>query len=197
MPSPAPCPTPVPCPLPEPCSEVFDAQCVVYTGPNLSCDEDAPNNDIPTPNPPPAPIVTTNDTVAEALENIVDYLCENLSKKTIEYVTVTEAPINITAQSGEHYVVLGLVDGAIYSNLLFNLTNPGSQSIGDKLYIISQPDTTVGNITYCYDANNFYIQACGGTQNPPCSFFSSGEEERDVTTFIYDGGKYCSTFDNC
>ena len=61
MPSPAPCPTPIGCPTPQPCSEVFDAQCVVYTGANIECDEDI--------------VVTTNDTVAEALENIVDYFC--------------------------------------------------------------------------------------------------------------------------
>jgi hypothetical protein len=30
--SPAPCPTPEGCPSPEPCSEVFNAQCVIYTG---------------------------------------------------------------------------------------------------------------------------------------------------------------------
>ena len=37
MVSPAPCPTPVGCPTPQPCSEIFDAQCVRYTGLPLSC----------------------------------------------------------------------------------------------------------------------------------------------------------------
>jgi hypothetical protein len=62
MPSPAPCPTPIGCPTPEPCSEVIDAQCVIYTGVNIECAEDT--------------VVTTNDNVAEALQNIVDYFCE-------------------------------------------------------------------------------------------------------------------------
>ena len=61
MPSPAPCPTPVGCPTPQPCSEIFDARCVRYTGTNILCDTDI--------------VVTTNDTVAEALESIVDYVC--------------------------------------------------------------------------------------------------------------------------
>ena len=61
MPSPAPCPTPQGCPNPEPCSEVMDAQCVIYTGDNILCGTDV--------------VVTTNDTVAEAIENIVDYFC--------------------------------------------------------------------------------------------------------------------------
>jgi hypothetical protein len=30
--SPAPCPTPTGCPTPEPCSEVFNSECVIYTG---------------------------------------------------------------------------------------------------------------------------------------------------------------------
>ena len=63
MPSPAPCPTPQGCPNPEPCSEVMDAQCVIYTGSNIICDTDI--------------VVTTNNTVAEAIENVVDYFCTN------------------------------------------------------------------------------------------------------------------------
>jgi hypothetical protein len=63
MPSPAPCPTPVGCPTPQPCSEIFDAQCVRYTGAALTCGLDV--------------VVPSNDTVAEALEGIVDYFCSN------------------------------------------------------------------------------------------------------------------------
>ena len=61
MPSPAPCPTPVGCPTPQPCSEIFDARCVRYTGTALTCGLDI--------------VVPSNDTVAEALEGIVDYVC--------------------------------------------------------------------------------------------------------------------------
>ena len=73
MPSPAPCPTPQGCPNPEPCSEVVDAQCVIYTGDNILCGTDV--------------VVTTNDTVAEALENVVDYFCGGESSA----VTLTSA----------------------------------------------------------------------------------------------------------
>lgn len=73
MPSPAPCPTPQGCPNPEPCSEVMDAQCVIYSGNNILCDQDI--------------IVTTNDNVAEALENIVDYFCGGESST----VTLTDS----------------------------------------------------------------------------------------------------------
>ena len=61
--TPAPCPTPVGCPDPEPCSEVFDAQCSIYTGANITC-----NNDI---------VVPSGATLAEALQAIVTYFCTN------------------------------------------------------------------------------------------------------------------------
>lgn len=81
MVSPAPCPTPVDCPTPQPCSEVVDAQCVIYTGPNITCDTDI--------------VVTTNDSVAEALENIIDYFCANApSPVTLASAGGTETLVN-------------------------------------------------------------------------------------------------------
>jgi hypothetical protein len=62
------CPTPTDCPDPQPCSEVFDAQCIIYTGADIECDEDI--------------VVTQNDSVSEALISIVDYIC-NLSTVAI------------------------------------------------------------------------------------------------------------------
>lgn len=61
MPSPAPCPTPIGCLKPEPCSEVIDAQCVIYTGPNIMCGETV--------------LIATNTNLATALEAIVTQLC--------------------------------------------------------------------------------------------------------------------------
>lgn len=87
MPSPAPCPTPQGCPNPEPCSEVMDAQCVIYTGENIICDTDV--------------VVTTNDTVAEALENIVDYLCDiNLQLVLENPLQCAEQPIGFISPAG-------------------------------------------------------------------------------------------------
>jgi hypothetical protein len=86
MPSPAPCPTPIGCPTPQPCSEVFDAQCVVYTGAEIKCD----NRNT---------IVATNDNVAEALQNIVDYFCTEVtiaSDLTCGEDLVVEADTTVT-----------------------------------------------------------------------------------------------------
>ena len=56
-----PSPTPPVCPNPQPCAEFFDAQCIVYTGDPIICGETT--------------IVATNDTVADALNQVVDYFC--------------------------------------------------------------------------------------------------------------------------
>jgi len=65
MPSPAPCPTPAGCPSPQPCSEVFDAQCVVYTGETLDCDGNV--------------IIGPNNTLAEAYINMISYFCDTIA----------------------------------------------------------------------------------------------------------------------
>ena len=116
--------------------------------------------------------------------------------KTVQQV-IPAADVYLTTEKGETYILLGKVDSAIITNIQFHLANPGKQSVGDKLYIISQPDTTSSDITYYYDASDFYITKCGGPELPPQSKFNSGNQERDVTIFIYDGEKFCCTFDNC
>jgi hypothetical protein len=59
--TPPPCPTPAGCSDPEPCSEVFDSQCIIYTGDPIICDGDT--------------VVPTNTNMAEALQLIVAYFC--------------------------------------------------------------------------------------------------------------------------
>lgn len=59
--TPPPCPTPEDCPDAQPCSEVFDAECIIYNGTPLTCAE--------------ATIVPTGMSVAEALDRIIDYFC--------------------------------------------------------------------------------------------------------------------------
>jgi hypothetical protein len=82
MPSPAPCPTPAGCPTPQPCSEVFDAQCVVYTGADIECDNDT--------------VVTSNTIVSEALKDVVDYFC---NKPVVAcpalYVDIEKVPLSL------------------------------------------------------------------------------------------------------
>jgi uncharacterized protein (TIGR02145 family) len=61
---PEPCVTPPPvCLTPEPCTEVYDAQCVKYTGPAITC------NDVV--------IVQTNTSVSEALNALAELTCDD------------------------------------------------------------------------------------------------------------------------
>jgi hypothetical protein len=79
--TPPPCPTPVDCPTAQPCAEVFDAQCVVYTGLDIECGTDV--------------VVATNDSVATSLQNIVDYFCT----KPAADITVVEAGDNVSVDT--------------------------------------------------------------------------------------------------
>lgn len=107
------------------------------------------------------------------------------------------ADVYIQTTGDTTIINLGYVDSNVITAIQFHLGNPGKQSIGDKLMVISQPDTTANNIQYCYDDSDFYMTQCGGPESPPCSNFEDGTPERDVTIFTYDGAKFCSTFDNC
>jgi hypothetical protein len=67
-----PCPTPAGCPDPEPCSEVFDAQCIIYTGADIECGDDT--------------VVTSDTNVAVALNEITTYFCQELTQQKLRYV---------------------------------------------------------------------------------------------------------------
>ena len=72
LPSPAPCPTPAGCPNPEPCSEVFNAECVVYTGADIDCGN--------------ITVVATDTNIADALNDVVTYFCEELTQQRLRYI---------------------------------------------------------------------------------------------------------------
>jgi hypothetical protein len=76
--TPVPCPSPIACPNPEPCSEVLDAQCIIYTQDPILC-----NTDI---------VIDTNTVVSDALNNIVDYFCQNIGGQN----TIVSAGTGIT-----------------------------------------------------------------------------------------------------
>jgi hypothetical protein len=76
--TPAPCPTPGGCPDPQPCSEVFDAQCIIYTGDDITCVDTT--------------VVAQDTNVADALNDIVDFVCQQTTISTeIECNNVTIA----------------------------------------------------------------------------------------------------------
>ena len=64
--SPPPCPTPAGCPDPELCSETFDSQCILYTGADIECGIDT--------------VVLSDTNVADALNDVVTYFCDNQTR---------------------------------------------------------------------------------------------------------------------
>ena len=156
MPSPAPCPTPIGCPTPEPCSEVMDAQCVVYTGANILCDTDI--------------VVTTNDTVAEAIESVVDYFCNNTPAPVPDYTY--EIGQYVASRGGvifhryldgsnENYLVIDTTDissSSFWSNIDNVAIGATAQSTWDGLSnsnaIVAQAGFTSGAAKLCLDSTN-------------------------------------------
>jgi hypothetical protein len=80
--TPPPCPTPEDCPEKQPCSEVFDAECIIYSGPDLQCGLEN--------------VVTQNSSINQALEDIIGYFCTAVS---LVPVTVVEAGDNVEVTS--------------------------------------------------------------------------------------------------
>jgi len=133
MPSPAPCPTPQGCPNPEPCSEVIDAQCVIYTGTTITCDTDV--------------VVTTNDTVAEALENIVDYICNSSGGGSM--TSQIQCAIGQTSANI-------VIPGTSYNDAIVNVSNYYCGQINN---ILNNPPAPVPEYTYEIGQ---YVAAQGG-----------------------------------
>jgi hypothetical protein len=139
MPSPAPCPTPIGCPTPEPCSEVMDAQCVIYTGTTITCDTDV--------------IVTTNDTVAEALESIVDYVCNNVPPANC--CPTFAADIQPAGGLVEFGLTVNLTNGTAPFTYAWSYAQYQTGSQNDFRGIIFTGSTTSQVVTLTLD-DNFY-----------------------------------------
>jgi len=84
--TPPPCPTPAGCPDPEPCSEIIYSQCVVYTGANVLCNEDI--------------VVAANTNVADAINDIVDYFCTDITAIRADIATINTAITNLQNAQG-------------------------------------------------------------------------------------------------
>lgn len=80
--SPPPCPTPADCPDPIPCQEVLSSGCIIYGGPDITCNDDT--------------VIYSDSTLTEALEDIVAYFCTEISN--LPTVTVVGGNgINVTS----------------------------------------------------------------------------------------------------
>lgn len=83
--TPLPC-NPIGCPEPYPCSEITDAQCVIYTGTNIECGTDI--------------VVAQNTNVANALAGVVDYFCEAIGTPNVALQEGTNISITSSVVGG-------------------------------------------------------------------------------------------------
>jgi hypothetical protein len=118
--SPAPCPTPAACPNPEPCSEVFNAECIVYTGEDIECGIDT--------------VVLSDTNLADALNDISDYYCSQ----------VTTLAGNITTINGN----IATINGNI-STINTNITNlQNAQGLFDTAFRVAfEPTINLNTVT--------------------------------------------------
>jgi len=84
--TPLPCPTPVDCPGAQPCSETFDSQCIIYTGDIIICDATV--------------VVNPDVTIELALNNIVDYFCNEIANIPVVIVAAGDGIEVVTTVVG-------------------------------------------------------------------------------------------------
>jgi hypothetical protein len=80
------CPTPEECPTPLTCSEVFNAECVIYTGLDIECIDQV--------------VVATDTNLADALNDLITFFCEFVTgpgSGTIVAVCNTNDYIDLTS----------------------------------------------------------------------------------------------------
>ena len=126
--SPAPCPTPAGCPTPLTCSEVFDAECVSYTGVDIEC-----LNQV---------VVATDTNLADALDNIISFFCQYIA-------AATAGNIVEVCDTNDYLSISSTVDpvtGVTTYTVCFDPTNL-PQAIVSGGNGINVTSSSVGNIT--------------------------------------------------
>jgi hypothetical protein len=102
----------------EECSESFPAQCILYTGEDIICDETT--------------VVTSGDSVAQSLANIVQFFCDR-----------NEPTINADILCGEDVVV---PIGTSISNALIAINNYFCDSINSLNLFASTTSSRIGTV---------------------------------------------------
>jgi len=108
---------------PPACAEVFNAQCIVYTGADILCGTDT--------------VIARNAYLDTALTNIVNYICTSAARRDDQSVTlqaiVPATPVNLTHTLSQQYVKLLIVDVAtnidVTSDFTITLSSNGNYTI--------------------------------------------------------------------
>ena len=121
-----PCPTPAGCPNPEPCSEVLDAQCIIYTGADIDCGI--------------VTVVATDTNIADALNDITDYFCSSIATVTAN-ITIIEG--DITTIEGDIIAIEGDIT-TIEGNIATLQANQGLFDTGFRVAL--DPTITINTV---------------------------------------------------
>lgn len=117
--TPPPCPTPAGCPDPEPCAEIIYAQCTVYTGAPIVCAQGT--------------VVASNTNVADALNDLNDYYCGQVTTLNGNVSTINGNISTINTNITNLQNAQGLFDTAFRAALEPTLTlNTVTASIGNS-----------------------------------------------------------------
>ena len=122
------CPTPAGCPTPLTCSEVFNAECVVYTGVDIECLDDV--------------VVATDTNLADALEDIINFFCAYVaaaSSGSVVEVCDTNDYLDVTSNTDP-------ITGVVTYTLCFDPTNLPEVVLSGGTGI-NVTSNVVGNIT--------------------------------------------------
>ena len=174
--SPAPCPTPEGCPDPILCSEVFNAECVVYTGVDIECLDDV--------------VVATDTNIADALEDIINFFCAYVaaaSSGSIVEVCNTNNYLDVTSNTDP-------ITGVVTYTLCFDSTNLPRVVLSGGTGI-NVTSNVVGNVT-TYTVTN---TDRGSLQNIFKNFAVAGQStviadsNNDTLTFIAGTGIQLTT----
>lgn len=126
--TPPPCPTPAGCPDPIACSEIFDAQCVMYSGTAIECIDQI--------------VVDTNTNLADAFNQVIAFFCEFITEPDLgSVVEVCDTNDYITIES-----VTNPTTGVTTYTLCFDPTQLPVVAISSGTGV-NVTSTVVGNTT--------------------------------------------------
>lgn len=166
--TPAPC-NPIGCPDPYPCTEITDAQCVIYSDADIICDPDV--------------VVPSNTNVSDALNNIVDYFCAKTPSPAEIAIVEAGAGIDVTSvvvgNTTTYTVAIqdsGWVDleGFAYYQLSMATNKPQVRKIGKQVHF----------------RGDLYIPLSSGSAVVPLSDPNAYRTVPRQNPFIGNGGVY-------
>jgi hypothetical protein len=133
------------------------------------------------------PIKITWETLNKRLGPLYQY---------ISPITVNNSTILLNPTGSKTMCVIeGIIDGATVTDVYFKVNPITEQAIGNQLFLISKPNSTGGDITFQYDASQFFVTNCAGSNTK--TVFNNAGQERSVTIFTFDGEVWVSTNNKC